>query len=63
MVQDEKEWERFAKAEGTYFPPCQYCPGLQASSPTGDAGIVLVGDAIHAFPVSSLYHWYAGVRT
>mmetsp|Transcript_8021 Transcript_8021/g.11935 ORF Transcript_8021/g.11935 Transcript_8021/m.11935 type:complete len:550 (+) Transcript_8021:46-1695(+) len=50
MVKDEKEWERFAKAKGSYFPPCQYCPGLQASSLTGDAGIALVGDAIHAFP-------------
>jgi 2-polyprenyl-6-methoxyphenol hydroxylase-like FAD-dependent oxidoreductase len=47
---DDAEWDRFAKAQGTSFPKCQYCPGLQVSSPDGSAGVVLVGDAIHAFP-------------
>jgi 2-polyprenyl-6-methoxyphenol hydroxylase-like FAD-dependent oxidoreductase len=47
---DDTEWDRFAKAQGTSFPKCQYCPGLQVSSPDGSAGVVLVGDAIHAFP-------------
>mmetsp|Transcript_17105 Transcript_17105/g.32353 ORF Transcript_17105/g.32353 Transcript_17105/m.32353 type:complete len:438 (+) Transcript_17105:179-1492(+) len=39
------EWERFARAEGTTFPPCQYTPGLQASSMDGKCGIVLLGDS------------------
>lgn len=47
LVADE-EWERFAKSEGSRFPPCQYSPGLCATR--GTNGIVLVGDAIHAFP-------------
>ena len=51
LVSDE-EWERFAKSEGTRLPHCQYSPGLQISSPDGNAGIALLGDAIHAFPVS-----------
>jgi len=48
-VSDE-EWERFSKAEGTTFPNCQYSPGLQITSPDGKSGVVLVGDAAHAFP-------------
>jgi len=44
-----EEWDRFAKAQGLSFPPCQYCPGLQASSSNGECGIVLVGDAAHSF--------------
>lgn len=44
------EWERFAQAEGTTFPPCQYTPGLQASSSDGKCGIVLLGDSAHSFP-------------
>jgi kynurenine 3-monooxygenase len=47
---DIKEWDRFSKAQGTTFPKCQFCPGLQVSSPDGSCGVVLVGDAIHAFP-------------
>lgn len=47
---DDAEWERFAKAAGTTFPNCQYSPGLQISSPDGQSGVVLVGDAVHAFP-------------
>jgi len=47
---DDTEWDRFAKAQGTSFPKCQYCPGLEVSSPDGSAGVALVGDACHAFP-------------
>lgn len=46
----DAEWERFAKAKGTVFPNCQYSPGLQATSPDEKSGVVLVGDAAHAFP-------------
>lgn len=46
----DAEWERFTSAQGTIFPKCQYCPGLQVSHPDGNTGVVLVGDAIHAFP-------------
>ena len=49
LVSDE-EWERFAGASGTTYPKCQYCPGFQVSHPSRDAGVVLVGDALHAFP-------------
>ena len=48
LVSDD-EWDRFAKAKGTTFPPCQYCPSLQASPATGECGIVLLGDAAHSF--------------
>ena len=46
------EWERFAKSEGTKFPPCQYTPQIHLCSPDQNLGIALIGDAIHAFPVS-----------
>ena len=49
MIPDE-EWDRFAKAEGTRFPHCQYSPGMDISNDKGTCGIALVGDAIHAFP-------------
>eukprot|EP00956_Cyclotella_meneghiniana_P009030 scaffold12375_cov36-Cyclotella_meneghiniana.AAC.2 len=45
----EDEWERFAKAEGTRFPPCQYSPGLAVWDESGRSGVALVGDVIHAF--------------
>ena len=48
MISNE-EWERFAKAEGTRFPPCQYSPGLAVWDETGSTGVALVGDSIHAF--------------
>ncbi|GFH56427.1 hypothetical protein CTEN210_12903 [Chaetoceros tenuissimus] len=48
FVNDE-EWERYAKAEGLTFPPCQYSPGLQACKDDGDCGVVLLGDAAHSF--------------
>eukprot|EP00978_Attheya_sp_CCMP212_P010478 scaffold25378_cov67-Attheya_sp.AAC.2 len=47
MISDE-EWDRFAKAEGTRFPPCQHSCGMQISHK--DRGVVLVGDAMHAYP-------------
>ena len=46
----EEEWERFAKAEGTRFPSCQYSPGMGVSNDDGTCGIALVGDSVHAFP-------------
>lgn len=49
MISDA-EWDRFAKAEGTRFPYCQYSPGMGVSNDAGTCGIALVGDAIHAFP-------------
>lgn len=49
MISDS-EWDRFYNARGTSFPKCQYCPGMQVSHPNGNSGVVLVGDAIHAFP-------------
>ena len=49
MIPDA-EWDRFAKAEGTRFPYCQYSPGMGISNDRGSCGIALVGDAIHAFP-------------
>jgi len=44
-----QEWDRFAKAEGTRFPPCQYSPGLAVWDESGRSGVALVGDSIHAF--------------
>lgn len=46
----EAEWDRFAKAEGTRFPHCQYSEGMAVWDDTGTCGVALVGDAIHAFP-------------
>ena len=48
MISDE-EFERFAKAEGTRFPPCQFSEGLAVWDESGTCGVALVGDAIHAF--------------
>ena len=49
LVSDE-EWDRFAKSNGTTFPYCQYSPGSSLTSRSRDTGVVLVGDACHAFP-------------
>ncbi|GAX26316.1 hypothetical protein FisN_16Lh154 [Fistulifera solaris] len=46
----EEEWERFSQAKGTSFPFCQYSTGAAVWSLSGNAGVVLVGDACHAFP-------------
>jgi 2-polyprenyl-6-methoxyphenol hydroxylase-like FAD-dependent oxidoreductase len=47
---NDAEWDRFAKAAGTTYPFCQYSPGSAVVSPRGNTGVVLVGDACHAFP-------------
>jgi kynurenine 3-monooxygenase len=47
---DQAEFDRFAETEGLKLPPCQYCPELYISSPTQEAGVVLVGDSVHTFP-------------
>jgi len=49
LISDE-EWDRFASAEGTRFPACQYTPGMATCDDDGKCGVALVGDAIHAFP-------------
>ena len=48
---NDAEWERFAKSKGTIFPHCQYSPGSSMSNPNngGLTGVVMVGDACHAF--------------
>ena len=43
------EWERFAQAKGLQYPKPQYSPG-SAVAVTDTKGVVLVGDACHAFP-------------
>jgi kynurenine 3-monooxygenase len=45
-----QEWERFAAAEGTRFPYCQYSNGVTLSSLDKRSGVVLIGDALHSFP-------------
>ena len=52
IITNDAEWDRFATATGTTFPIPQYSPGTVLSSPhhPQDVGIVLVGDACHAFP-------------
>jgi 2-polyprenyl-6-methoxyphenol hydroxylase-like FAD-dependent oxidoreductase len=49
LISDD-EFDRFAKAEGTRFPACQYSPGMATCNDEGTCAVVLVGDAIHAFP-------------
>jgi 2-polyprenyl-6-methoxyphenol hydroxylase-like FAD-dependent oxidoreductase len=52
----EDEWEKFASTRGLRFPLCQYAPSMYVSSNSNEndendgAGVVLVGDALHAFP-------------
>jgi kynurenine 3-monooxygenase len=46
----DQEWERFAKAEGTRFPNCQYANGVSYSSLDGHSSVVLLGDALHSYP-------------
>jgi kynurenine 3-monooxygenase len=58
LLVDQQEWERFATSEGTTFPYCQRSNGGLAvhsstdySTGTNDCcGVVLLGDAAHAFP-------------
>lgn len=49
-IMNDKEWDEFAKSNGITFPLCQYSPGSAVSSPERDTGVVLLGDACHAFP-------------
>lgn len=46
----EEEWDRFARAQGSRFPHCQYSNGVALSSLNKRSGVALVGDAIHSFP-------------
>lgn len=47
----EQEWDRFAQSNGTTYPFCQFSPGSAVwNEGGGSAGVVLVGDACHAFP-------------
>ena len=48
IILNDNEWDRVAKEHGTKFPSCQYSSDMQLSS--NNCGVVLVGDAIHAFP-------------
>jgi kynurenine 3-monooxygenase len=59
VLVDDIEWERFATAKGTTFPYCQRSNGGLAvhssssssnSNSSNECGVVLVGDAAHAFP-------------
>ncbi len=45
-----EEWERFLSEEGTRFPFCQYTDGVALCSTNKKSAVVLVGDALHAFP-------------
>eukprot|EP00977_Amphora_coffeiformis_P029112 scaffold38812_cov153-Amphora_coffeaeformis.AAC.1 len=47
---NDTEWERFASAKFISYPKPQYSPGSAVPSPTDETGVVLVGDACHAFP-------------
>jgi len=57
-IVSEDEWELFASTEGSRFPQCQYSPSLYVSSKPRDhegtttdgTGVVLIGNALHAFP-------------
>lgn len=49
-VVSDKEWDRLAKSNGTTFPCSQYTPCSVLASPSRETGVVLVGDACHAFP-------------
>jgi kynurenine 3-monooxygenase len=48
----DTEWDRFAKAQGTTYPYCQYSEGSAAVPVASQSlsGVCLVGDACHAFP-------------
>jgi len=51
IIDNDAEWERFAQAKGTTYPQPQYSPGSAVVHPTNPhVGVVLVGDACHAFP-------------
>mmetsp|Transcript_30295 Transcript_30295/g.72630 ORF Transcript_30295/g.72630 Transcript_30295/m.72630 type:complete len:222 (+) Transcript_30295:929-1594(+) len=46
----QEELDRFAANDGLTLPPIQYSPELQVQSPTGNAAVVILGDAAHTFP-------------
>ena len=49
-VVDESEWERFVNAKPVRFPHPQRASRLTEVSPSGKSGVILLGDAAHAFP-------------
>ena len=53
QIVSPEEADRFAASEGGCFPPPQYCSGAQlilGGDRSFNAGILLLGDAIHSFP-------------
>lgn len=47
---NQEEFDRFASTEGLTLPPVQYSPELHVASPTGEAAVIIMGDAAHTFP-------------
>ncbi len=53
QIVSPEEAERFAASEGGCFPDPQYCSGAQfllGGDRSFNAGVLLIGDAIHSFP-------------
>jgi kynurenine 3-monooxygenase len=50
LILSPQESDRFVKSEGGSFPAPQYCSGLYFLLAEANAGIVLLGDAVHCFP-------------
>lgn len=46
----QKEFDRFASNDGLTLPPVQYSPELHVASTTGEAAVLILGDAAHTFP-------------
>ena len=46
----QTEFDRFAAEEALTLPPCQYSPQLYTASPSGNAAVIVLGDAAHTFP-------------
>lgn len=47
---EQEEFDRFAENDGLILPPVQYSPELHVQSHTGNAAVVILGDAAHTFP-------------
>ncbi|CAJ1954680.1 unnamed protein product [Cylindrotheca closterium] len=47
---EQEEFDRFAANDGLTLPPVQYSPELQVQSHTGNAAVIILGDAAHTFP-------------
>lgn len=47
---EQEEFDRFAANDGLTLPPIQYSPELHVKSPSGDAAVLILGDAAHTFP-------------